>query len=308
VRAFKARLALTVAGALATVARPMSTALRSLAARLVGSPYGRFVGIALDAIEPGRVRLRLPARADTANRNGSLHGGVTASLLDVAGMVAARSIAPDADAASTIDLAVHYLAPAREAVTIDGAVTRAGREIVFVEATVTSEGGTPIARSVGVVRVGGSSDLVLPPTAPACPIDAATPLERRRSGSAFTRRLGVMNATIGHGHAVLVLPARDDLADADGSVHEGALAALVDCAGGAAAWSIDGFDPSGRAATIGMHLCYDRTPVGEDVAVEARTSWRAAGIFLNTVALTGRASGRPVAAGSVTYRIVRADA
>jgi acyl-coenzyme A thioesterase PaaI-like protein len=103
----------------------------------------------------------------------------------------------------------------------------------------------------------------------------------------------------------MVLPARADLADVDGTMHEGALAALVDCAGGAAAWSVDGYDPRGRAATIGMHLCYDRTPRDEDVVVEARTSWRAAGIFLNTVTLTARTSGRPVATGSVTYRIVR---
>jgi hypothetical protein len=33
----------------------MSTALATLAARLVGSPYGRFVGIELDAIEAGCV-------------------------------------------------------------------------------------------------------------------------------------------------------------------------------------------------------------------------------------------------------------
>jgi acyl-coenzyme A thioesterase PaaI-like protein len=125
---------------------------------------------------------------------------------------------------------------------------------LFVEATVTAESGTPVARSVGVVRVGVTDDVVLPPTAPACPIDPSTPLLPRRSGSAFTRRLGVMSATIGHGHAVLVLPSRADVTDVGGGMHEGALAALVDCAGGAAAWSIDGFDPSGRAATIGMHL------------------------------------------------------
>src|SRR4029450_2719296 len=110
-------------------------------------------------------------------------------------------------------------------------------------------------------------------------------------GRASPPPLGCPNAPLAPGHAVMVLPARADLVDADGAMHEGALAALVDCAGGAAAWSIDGFDPSGRAATIGMHLCYDRTPADEDVVVEARTSWRAAGIFLNTVALTGRTSG-----------------
>jgi acyl-CoA thioesterase len=287
----------------------MSSAVRSIAERLVASPYAAFVGIELDAIAPGRVRLRLAARADTGNRNGSLHGGVTASLLDVAGMIAARSVATElADDAgtSTIDLAVHYLAPVvEESVVIDGTVTRRGREIVFVEATATGAGGTPIARSVGAVRVAAPSEATPPPSALPCPVDATTALEPRRSGSAFTARLGVMSARLAPGHAVMVLPARPDLADADGTVHEGALAALVDCAGGAAAWSVDGFDPRGRAATIGMHLCYDRTPRDEDVVVDARTSWRAAGIFLNTVTLTARTSGRPVATGSVTYRIVR---
>jgi uncharacterized protein (TIGR00369 family) len=287
----------------------MSTAARSIAERLVASPFAAFVGIELDAIAAGRVRLRLPARADTGNRNGSMHGGVIASLLDVAGMVAARSVAaelPDDGGAATIDLAVHYLAPAvDESVVVDGTVTRRGREIVFVEASVTGAGGTPIARSVGAVRVSAPADPGPPLGAAPCPIDATTPLEPRRSGSAFTARLGVLNARSAPGHSVMVLPARPDLADADGTMHEGALAALVDCAGGAAAWSVDGYDPRGRAATIGMHLCYDRAPRDEDVVVEALTSWRAAGIFLNTVTLTARTSGRPVATGSVTYRIVR---
>jgi acyl-CoA thioesterase len=287
----------------------MSSAVRSIAERLVASPYAAFVGIELDAVDAGRVRLRLPARADTGNRNGSLHGGVTASLLDVAGMVAARSVTPelpDATATSTIDLAVHYLAPAvEESVVVDARVTRQGREIVFVEAAVTGAGGTPIARSIGAVRVAAASQAEPPPTAPPCPIDATTPLEPRRSGSAFTARLGVLSARLAPGYAVMVLPYRPDLAYIDGRLHEGALAALVDCAGGAAAWSVDGYDPRGRAATIGMHLCYDRTPGDDDVVVEARTSWRAAGIFLTTVTLTGRRCGRAAAAGSVTYRIVR---
>ena len=287
----------------------MRSAVPAIAAALAASPYARFVGVELDAIEPGIARLRLPARDDTGNRNGSLHGGVTASLLDLAGMIAARSVAADgADlTASTIDLAVHYLAPAIGTVVADAAVTRQGREILFVEATVTGERGLVVARSVGAVRVTRAGADEPPPSAPPCPVDATTPLEPRRSGSAFTTRLGVQAARAAPGRAVMVLPARSELADVDGCVHEGALAALVDCAGGAAAWSVDGFDPRGRAATVGMHLCFDRTPAREDVVVEACTSWRAAGIFLNTVTLTGRESGRPVATGSVTYRIARSE-
>lgn len=288
-----------------------SPAFAALVDRVGGCPYARFVGVEAVEVTASGARLRLPDRADARNRNGSLHGGVTASLLDVVGMLAARAtVAGDVavDAAS-IDLAVHYLAPAvREGVVADAVVTRRGREIVFVEAAVTSDGGTPIARSIAAIRLAAPLDDEPPPTAAPSPIGPTTQLEPRRSGSSFTARLGVLNATIAPGHAVLVLPAAAALADADGRLHEGALAALVDCAGGTAAWSVDGFDPRGRAATIGMHLCYDRTPADEDVVVEARTSWRAAGIFLNTVMLTSRATGRPVATGSVTYRIVRSDA
>jgi acyl-coenzyme A thioesterase PaaI-like protein len=178
---------------------------------------------------------------------------------------------------------------------------------VFVEATVAADDGTPIARSVGVVRMGGADIPEPPPTASPCPIDDATRLVPRRSRSAFTARLGVQHAVLAPGHSVLVLPARPELADVGGAIHEGALAALVDAAGGAASWAVDGFDPRGRAATIGMHLCFDCIPAGEDIVVEARTSWRADGIFLNTVMLTARSTGHPVATGSVTYRIIRSE-
>ncbi|HXJ37248.1 MAG TPA: PaaI family thioesterase [Candidatus Eisenbacteria bacterium] len=272
-------------------------------------PYARFVGMEVARVGDDYACVRLPRSHDTANRNGSLHGGVTASLLDVAGMLAAQS-APGgtAPAGSTIDLAVHYLAPAvDEGVVAESHVTRRGREIVFVETHVTSDGGTPIARGVGVVRLGAPAESEPPPSAPACPIGPETQLLPRQSGSAFTARLGVFIATVAPGHTVFVLPIRPELCDATGRLHEGALAALVDSAGGAAAWSVHGWDPRGRAATIGMHLCFDRTPDDEDVVVEARTTWRAAGVFLNTVTLTGRRTGRAVATGSVTYRIVRPE-
>jgi acyl-coenzyme A thioesterase PaaI-like protein len=217
-------------------------------------------------------------------------------------MAAARSVAGDAGAAAaTVDLAIHYLDPSRgEDVVVEGVVTRRGREIVFVEARVTSAAGTPIARSVGVVRVGdiatASATPSAPPSAPACPLDAATPLVPRISGSAFTRRSAAerrsrraMRSWCSRARG----PRRCGRGRARGRSRRCRLR------GGAAAGRSTA--DLARAATIGTHLSFDRTPAGEDVVVE--TSWRAAGIFLNTVA-DWRASGR-VAAGLVTYRIVR---
>jgi acyl-CoA thioesterase len=297
---------LTAPASPATVRDDMDDRIAALAERVVGCPYGRFVGVETDHAERGRARLRLPARRDTGNRNGSLHGGVIASLLDLAGTLAARSVAEDPGAAATTaDLAVQYLAPAAdEAVTADATVTRRGREIVFVDAAVAAEDGTPVARAVAAIRLGVASDDAPLAAAPS-PLDPRAPLLARRSGSAFTARLAIHMASVEPGRAVFVLPFAPALADADGGLHEGALAALVDSAGGAASWSLHGLDPAGRAATIAMHLACDRRPPGDDVVVEARTTLRQGALFFNAVTLTARASGRAVVAGSVTYRIVR---
>ena len=276
---------------------------------LAHSPYGRFVGWVLDDAGRDRACLRLPCGREVANRNGSLHGGVIASLLDASATLAACA-APGAvidGAGSTIDLAIHFLAPATaDDVVATATVSRRGRELVFVDATLAGAGSTAVARAVAAVRMTSTAAEHGADSDRASPIPATTRLVPRRSGSPFTARLGVLTAAIERGRVVLVLPFRSELADCRGALHEGALAALVDCAGGAATWSIDGFDPTGRAATIGMHLCYAPVPPGEDVVVEARSTWQAGGLFLSTITLLGRSTGAPVATGSVTYRLARA--
>jgi len=243
-----------------------------------------------------RVRLRLPHRDGNANRNGTLHGGVLASLALIGGTLAAAG--DDAGAGATVDLAVHYVAPAtRSAVTVDAIVVRRGRRLAFVDVAI-SAGRTPVVRAlVGYRLRAARSGETCPP--PPVVDDART----RRSGSPFTRALGVRMADLGRGHAVALLPDQPAILAADGRVHEGAIATLVDCAGGASAWSVVGFDPSRRAATVGMHLVFDPAVAGEDLVAEARTPWRSGGILVNAVTVTGRTSGRPVATGSVTYRI-----
>jgi len=240
---------------------------------------------------------------------------VVAATIDIAAAtVACFGLDPARRAgASTIDFTVHYLAPAvREDVIADAIVLRRGRDITFVEVAVATAA-RPIARGLIAHRAGAgtraakSRDPAAAPPHPTAQITAvpADAFTRRTSGSPFTRRLGVGSAQLGRGHAVSLLPLADAILAEDGTVHEGAVAALVDCAGGAAAWSIDGFDPDGRAATIGMHLCFDVGTRGEDVAAEATNTWNSDGVYVNSVLVAGRDSGRAIASGSVTYRIVK---
>jgi acyl-coenzyme A thioesterase PaaI-like protein len=87
-------------------------------------------------------------------------------------------------------------------------------------------------------------------------------------------------------------------------VHEGAVAALLDTAGAMASWSVAGLDLRSKASTVGIHLSHHSAARGEDVVAQACTLRRNNEVFLNTVTVSGRASGRIVATGAVTYRIV----
>ena len=284
---------------------------RRFADVLAGTPYAATLGVEPGAVRPGHATLRLPHRDDNGNRNGTLHGGVLASLVDMAAAVAAA--APDGGRrldGSTIDLAVHYLAPARRAaVTADAVVARRGREIAFVSVAVTGDGGAPVARGLVARRLATPRPAHRAVVkAPLDDVVADAHFAARTSGSPFTRRLRVGVARLGPGRAAALLPYDPMITDHAGRVHEGALASLVDCAGGASAWSVAGFDPRGRAATVSMHLTFDVTPRDEDVIAVAETSWHAGTLLVNTVTLHGRTSGRAVATGSVTYWIVRPGA
>jgi acyl-coenzyme A thioesterase PaaI-like protein len=174
---------------------------------------------------------------------------------------------------------------------------------------VTGDGGAPVARGLVARRLATPRPAHRAVVkAPLDDVVADAHFAARTSGSPFTRRLRVRVARLGPGRAAALLPYDPTITDHAGRVHEGALASLVDCAGGASAWSVAGFDPRGRAATVSMHLTFDVTPRDEDVIAVAETSWQAGTLLVNTVTLHGRTSGRAVATGSVTYWIVRPGA
>jgi uncharacterized protein (TIGR00369 family) len=283
---------------------------------LVACPYGTLLGVALDRAEPGAVRLRIADRADNRNRNGTLHGGVIASLAHMTGAAAARTVAGDDGAGAdvaVVELSVQFVAVAGgEDVAAAGRVVRRGREFVFAEVAVDGATGEPVARALVASRSArretetGLLGRRVRGEASGLDADATARLATARfSGSPFSARLRIASARLEGGGVVAVLPWQGGLADHGGRVHEGALATLVDAAGGAAAWAVEGFDARGRAATIAMHLTFGAATRGEDVVAVARPAWRAGEIYSAAVDLLGRASGRALATGGVVYRIVR---
>lgn len=89
------------------------------------------------------------------NRHGVLHGGITATLLDVAAGVTA-SMAHDPEGltpVSTVSLNVNYVAPGRIGpICAIGTRTGGGRSLHFVSAELRDSEGALIASATGVFK------------------------------------------------------------------------------------------------------------------------------------------------------------
>jgi len=294
---------------------PMAETVEALAARLVAAPYAASVGASVEEIAAERVRIAVPFRDDNANPGGALHGGVYASTIDIAAAIAAQGAfcpAPDPLEAWTLDLSVVYLSAAiNEAIAAEARVLRRGKEIVSCEVEVRTASGKPVARGLSTVRVvpqaGAPAHALIgrvPEEEPGAAASEPPKIARMMMSVPFIAKQGMKVDRVADGHAVLRMPWRDALADADGAVHEGALAALLDTAGATAAWSVAGFDLRFKASTVAIHLNVHDRARGEDVVARAETIRRRDEIFLNRVAIAATASRRQIATGSVTYRIV----
>ena len=285
----------------------------ALASRYEAIPYCAALGLRVEGIETDRVRIRLPYRDENSNPGRALHGGVAASLIDIAGGLAAWTGLEERPGleTSTLDLSVNYLAAAiGEAVVATAEVLRRGKEIVYSEVDVRTEAGKRIA--VGLVTFRAFDRAAKPAAAERQRTTAAAAAgmrEKIKGADLFVMapyigRLGMTVDAAHGGESVLAMPFRPELADGAGALHEGALAALMDTTGALASWSLTGLNMRFKASTVGIHANYHASPIGEDVVAHARTLRRNNEIFLNQVEVSGRASGAVVATGSVTYRIV----
>jgi uncharacterized protein (TIGR00369 family) len=119
--------------------------------------------------------------------------------------------------------------------------------------------------------------------------------------SPFAQELGIEIVSLGDDRASLRLPWAPRLATMGDVVHGGAIAALLDTAGMAAAWS-DDFEPEKTAgATVSMNVSYAAAAVASDLTAEARVVRRGRSLCFCEVHVTD-AAGTVVAHGSMVHR------
>ena len=130
--------------------------VEDLRLRIAASPFHAGFGIAVEHAAAGEVRLGWEARPDHRNLQGLVHGGILATLADIAMGLAVRTVVGPTRRHVTIDLHVHYLRPARPGrLEALGSVVRVGTHVGFAEGSLTDAAGRLLVRASGTYSVTG---------------------------------------------------------------------------------------------------------------------------------------------------------
>jgi len=101
-----------------------------------------WLGVELAALEPGRAVMEVPYQEKLANwGNGTLHGGVTATVIDSCSAFALRTTfeEPLELRMATTDLNVKYVRPAASDVRVEAEVVRVSGDTGMTQVTATGE-------------------------------------------------------------------------------------------------------------------------------------------------------------------------
>jgi acyl-coenzyme A thioesterase 13 len=101
-------------------------------------------GMSVTRVEKGLVVCDLEVTEGLQNAYGSLHGGATCTIVDVAGTMALLSVDPTR-AGVSVDLNVTFLAAAKagERITVEARVLRSGKRLGFTEVEIFKAGAAP---------------------------------------------------------------------------------------------------------------------------------------------------------------------
>ncbi|MVA99912.1 hotdog fold thioesterase [Nitratireductor sp. CAU 1489] len=122
---------------------------------LAGSPVARRIGLRFTTVEPDRVVATLPFDPDNVTVDDIVHGGVIATLIDIAGAAASASGIGDSVAGgATATMSIAYLAPAHACdLAAEAVVVQRGRTQTVADIAVRDPRGRAIATGIVTSRI-----------------------------------------------------------------------------------------------------------------------------------------------------------
>ncbi len=176
-------------------ADPALSGLDSLRAMAAGerprAPAASLIGLSVQSVEHGRVRMALTPAEYHYNPIGSVHGGVIATLLDTVLACSVMSTLPPGRGCMTLEIKVNYLRALTEAagdVVGEGVCVQSGRQVGVAEGRITDAKGRVYATASTTMLV---SDLPPPRAFPQQgPLEREIVWEDPRAGAAGRARHG----------------------------------------------------------------------------------------------------------------------
>jgi uncharacterized protein (TIGR00369 family) len=122
--------------------------------------FRELVGTELSSTEEGRAIVSVRAEEHHLNPNGTVHGGVVYTLVDVSMAEALKTMVEGDERPVTIEIKINYLEPGKPGtLTSTAQVRKGGKRLVIVEAEVAQEDeddGEIVALATGTyTRIGG---------------------------------------------------------------------------------------------------------------------------------------------------------
>ncbi|QNG59285.1 PaaI family thioesterase [Bacillus sp. PAMC26568] len=116
------------------------------------SPFFNHMGIEILHFEENAVKIKLTIKEYVLNANGTLHGGVHATMLDYAQGMLLRSITKTK--CMTVNLSTQYLAGISEGdIFAEAKVLQLGYKLAFLEGEINDSTGRLLAKGTGTFKI-----------------------------------------------------------------------------------------------------------------------------------------------------------
>lgn len=117
-------------------------------------PFHRFLGLRVQEMGAGTSRISLPLSDEVRGAVAPIHGGILASLSDVACACAIGGFDRDAEIPVSTELHVRFYGqPKQSPVIAEARVVHQGRQLVGTECTITDGAGRQVARATATYMV-----------------------------------------------------------------------------------------------------------------------------------------------------------
>ena len=118
-------------------------------------PFNVLCGFRITRWDAEGVTMEADYEERLGNSQGTLHGGVLATLIDTAanGAVAAGDDYVEGSRIATVDLSMQYVAAVKDRVVVHANCAKRGRQLAFVDVTAVGPDGSLVARGLVTVRV-----------------------------------------------------------------------------------------------------------------------------------------------------------